>query len=163
MTVMLMVDIGLFLCCGSAVEGWSQEEGLQRLPVGDMDEESQRCMECHNGSAGPAIALRPVDAPVEFEGLGQMCTVNHPMGMDYQGSTVKYPDEFRSAAAVAPGISLIDGKVGCLSCHIKRSLRNSLVTRRDLMLPESPGQCTDDSAVTAMLFGLNVCLGCHVR
>lgn len=68
---------------------------------------SARCVACHDGSAGVAMATGPAG-----DGHG-----NHPVEVDYAASAARDPERYVPAAMVRPDVPLVDGKVACTSCH----------------------------------------------
>lgn len=82
----------------------------------EIDSFSFDCLSCHDGLVGRSRELRfRNDSQNRVSGLE---TVNgsHPIGMDY-GSYAYAGNGFKSLDRVPAGMELIDGKVGCLSCH----------------------------------------------
>lgn len=164
MTVVLLMGIGFLISCASNVRVLAQEPGQQRLPVSALDAESQRCMRCHNGSNGPVIELRPINAAVEFRFSGHVCTVNHSIGMDYRASYLKQPDQYRPVEVLDPAITLVDGRLGCLSCHIKQLQEDEIgFVNDDSPTYELQHVCTVDTVLTLMVFGDLLCIRCHIR
>ncbi len=134
----------------------------QRLTPAQLDPESRACMGCHNGSGGRAIALRPVTAPVEMAWEGHLTTVNHSIGMDYAQSYLENRALYTPPAALNPAITLVNGRVGCLSCHLKK--REEAGGGEVRVLPASlarAGECTADEALARKVFGSSLCVECH--
>jgi len=134
-----------------------QSSSSNRLSSYQLDLESQQCMKCHDGSGGNAIELRPSDAPVEFDRGLWMKTKNHSIGMSYSASRQKNPAEYVSETSLNENIKLIDGKIGCLSCHVaKPRLLASLSA-------EIPDECPVDVEGTEKAFQGNLCINCHIK
>ena len=136
------------------------QSGLKRLSGNQLDIESRQCMRCHDGSGGNKIELRPVDAPTEFDKGLFMRTKNHSIGMSYVNSYAKCPNGYIAISDLDPNIKIIDGRVGCLSCHLaKPQYLASLSVEVNLTTEE----CTYDSEGTEKAFQDNLCLKCHIK
>ena len=134
------------------------EPASNRLSVTSLDAESQLCMVCHNGTYGKRIELRPAGAPLEFEYGRTIKTKNHAIGMEYQVAYDANPKEYVAPTTLDKNIKLVEGKVGCLSCHIKRE---QLLAQATPVLQAFDNQCTNDKPATQRAFrGMN-CLNCH--
>jgi hypothetical protein len=141
-----------------ALSAFCQTPGSIRIPSSQLDYESRHCMRCHDGSGGKTIELRPVSAPIEFDRGLWMKTKNHSIGMAYFETENKNPREYVPAGALNPNIKLIDGKIGCLSCHIaKPQLLASLSVETNSEMIE----CSVDIEGTKKAFQGNLCLYCH--
>ena len=81
----------------------------------EIDTFSVGCLSCHDGITAPARDIRiknDTDPGVSIQSvLG-----SHPIGMNY-GSYAYARREYKSLQALDPNMTLIDGKVGCLTCH----------------------------------------------
>lgn len=132
------------------------EQSQNRLHKTELDIESEQCMRCHDGSKSREIELRPVNAPVEFIVDGFMKTSNHSIGMSYQQSYVSNPGEYVHTGSMNPSIKLIDGKVGCLSCHVSK---NKLLAFNSMNIV--PDECNYDKELTQQAFQGNLCVQCH--
>jgi predicted CXXCH cytochrome family protein len=78
-----------------------------------LDRISLECVSCHNGAIGKAANSR--NAGVEtltYNGS----SMDHPIGMSYR-EAAQYNDELHPVESLSPLITLVDGKVGCSSCH----------------------------------------------
>ena len=64
---------------------------------------TERCITCHDGSAGPAVHVGP--------GGGR----NHSVGVRYDET--KSHTMLRPAAMLPPELVLVNGAVDCTSCH----------------------------------------------
>ncbi|MDP2209544.1 MAG: hypothetical protein Q8K98_12360 [Bacteroidota bacterium] len=132
------------------------EPTQNRLRKTELDIESQQCMRCHDGSKIREIDLRPVNALLEFIVDGYMKTSNHSIGMSYQQSYVSNPGEYVHTGRMNPSIKLIDGKVGCLSCHVSK---NKLLASNSMSI--EPEECNYDKELTQQAFQGNLCIQCH--
>ncbi len=100
-----------------------------------LDTTSRLCLTCHDGSG-----LGPV-AHFALAGGLQAAGGAHPIGMDYEQVTA-YNRKYQAAASLAPEIVLMDGKMGCLSCH-------------NLYIPSKQGLLAVDNS------GSRLCFSCH--
>lgn len=93
-----------------------------------MDAASQSCLTCHDGSLASDVST----------GSGSMfnssfnAARDHPMGMTYPTRPQVTTSSgglapFRSFASLDPRITLIDNKIGCLSCHSPYSTEDHLL------------------------------------
>lgn len=78
-----------------------------------LDRVSLECISCHNGTVGKAMSVRlPGEEKLTYSGRN----MDHPIGMNYREVTL-YNDKFHPVESLSPLIMLVDGKVGCSSCH----------------------------------------------
>ncbi|MBA4312378.1 MAG: hypothetical protein C0417_07085 [Chlorobiaceae bacterium] len=141
-----------------ALSAFSQTPSSIRIPASQLDYESQYCMRCHDGSAGKTIELRPVNAPLEFDRGLWMRTKNHSIGMSYSESENNNPREYVPAGALDPNIKLVDGKIGCLSCHVAKP---QLLASLSLETNSESNECSVDIEGTKKAFQGNLCIYCH--
>jgi predicted CXXCH cytochrome family protein len=73
-----------------------------------LDALSSVCMECHGGAGGPSTMFCTL-------GTKGNCT-GHVLGVVYDEAASRH-DFLQPRASLPDGISLYEGKVGCLSCH----------------------------------------------
>ncbi len=81
-----------------------------------IDEISKECLSCHDGSVSSSDIVvegswRHGSALTRYDPQG-----NHPMGVKYRRSKV-HSGELRPPETLDPVIKLINGRVGCCSCH----------------------------------------------
>ncbi len=136
------------------------QPSTNRLNVAYLDAESQQCMACHNGAFGQHIELRPAGAPLEFEQSRNVKTKNHAIGMDYSIAYEANPQEYVAPHALDKNVRLIEGKVGCLSCHIKRQ---DLIADVSSFVSSPTMQCSNDKAAAQIEFRGPNCLKCHIK
>lgn len=82
---------------------------------GQVDEVSRGCLGCHvemgmmlkNGSA--------YHKGLHNEGMLKMA-VSHSIGIDYERKTL-FRNDLKSAAEFSPNMMLVNGKLGCVTCH----------------------------------------------
>lgn len=107
-----------------------------------IDSFSHNCVSCHDGMNAPYHAVR-------FRNSGErrfidMQTVvgSHPIGMNYEEYATSN-QEFKSFGSLHPDMSLVAGKIGCLTCH-------------NPLNPQKYHLATTDEKS-------NMCLACHVK
>jgi len=88
-------------------------------PIG-LDSRSLQCMGCHDGSIAESDNMR-VTNPSLFgqpgSGGGPSIGQTHPVGVDYASAALARR-EFESSGSLRRGaVRLVEGKVGCTSCH----------------------------------------------
>ncbi|MDI6804061.1 MAG: hypothetical protein QME58_09475 [Bacteroidota bacterium] len=132
------------------------EQPQKRIDKTELDIESQQCMRCHDGSKSREIELRPANAPLEFIVDGYMKTSNHSIGMSYQQSYLSNPGEYVNTGRMNQSIKLVEGKVGCLSCHVSK---NKLLASNSTSI--EPEECNSDKELTQQAFQGNLCVQCH--
>lgn len=86
-----------------------QDTGLSR---GGVDAESQRCLECHDGSSAAKVGHQRTGDLFEF-GANQ----EHPIGVEYRVKRGRDAAPMKPTATLDKRIRLFDGTVGCGSCH----------------------------------------------
>jgi hypothetical protein len=133
------------------------QEYVKNAATQNLDYESQQCMKCHNGSNGHTITVRENGMPIEYDELNR--TKNHSMGMNYISSYRKDSRHYISPALLNSKIILVDGKVGCVSCHVakNRSLASNSIS---FPLDES---CSFDKKSTEEAFQNGLCNQCHQK
>lgn len=108
--------------------------------AGRIDPISHTCLSCHDGSLGPmesvSVGTWEHGAPLaKFDPSG-----SHPIGVDYLRAFARRRG-LKPIGSLNPAIKLIDGKVGCSSCH-------------DLF-SKLPGRLVMSNS------GSRLCLACH--
>lgn len=78
-----------------------------------LDRISMECVECHEGSVGIVTNYR-VSGEEALTYAGR--SMSHPIGMNYQLSAMNN-DKLHPIESLSAMVTLIDGKVGCCSCH----------------------------------------------
>lgn len=104
----------------------------------EIDTFSFNCLTCHDGINTKVHNVRFKDFGQEQTASFQEVRGNHPIGMHY-GSYAYAGNSFRNLYDVAENTVLVDGKVGCLTCH-------------NPLLPEKKH-----------LARKNLCMGCHIK
>ena len=117
---------------------------------------SDRCMQCHNGSAGPHVTMKPAGAPMRFRG---QFSIDHPVGMDYTHAAYRNPGTYVAPARLDKRIVFEDGKVTCVSCH---QTDNTVIATADTLSPGNGGaRCTVGKGYTTGPGQTRLCMSCH--
>jgi predicted CXXCH cytochrome family protein len=69
---------------------------------------STACMQCHDGSAGPAV-------PYEMKAGGG--GMSHPVGVDYAAAAARAPGRYQPESALPRDVPLVGGRIECTTCH----------------------------------------------
>ncbi len=126
------------------------------LEFAQLDAITRGCMECHNGEGGARhITLKSADTPPQISGAHG---VNHPVGMEYDAFAYREPYSFQSSDSLNPEILLVDGKVGCVSCHQLRAgeFQKLVSVQMNISRCSASGQLTTGPRET------DLCLSCHL-
>lgn len=92
------------------------------LPAPDVNEVnttfdpiSMECINCHDGTVARAVDFR--FEKVESQGITSLVTLtaSHPIGVNY--AKLSCSNKFNDWRSLPPEIVLMDGKLGCASCH----------------------------------------------
>lgn len=106
-----------------------------------FDPISMECINCHDGTVARAVDFR--FAKTESQGVTSLVTItaSHPIGVDFtKFSCINTYNHWRD---LPPEIVLMDGKIGCASCH------NLLGTNKLYLSVDMEGS--------------NLCFTCHRR
>lgn len=120
--------------------------GRENQAAGDsqnaaIDSFSQDCMTCHDGLRGSDVRLVFRNSPGN-SGKGMRASgKDHPIGMDYANYAAFGGGGYNPVSMLNPKMMLINGKVGCLTCH-------------NPLNPEKNHLVMSD-------FGSALCLTCH--
>lgn len=139
-----------------ATTAYSQMD-FKNVAIEKLDYESQLCMKCHNGSNGNEITIREKESPVQYDNLNR--TNNHSVGMNYFSSYRKDPRHYISPALLNPKINLVDGKIGCVSCHVAKN--KILASNSESFLVDDG--CSYDKKATQEAFQNGLCTQCHQK
>ncbi|NIQ94963.1 MAG: hypothetical protein GWN87_12715 [Desulfuromonadales bacterium] len=82
---------------------------------GSVDHVSADCIPCHDDGSGGPLAEYSLHSSVSSLDSNEVHTY-HPVGQDYAAISV-YNTRLRSIDDLSPLVSLVEGKVGCASCH----------------------------------------------
>lgn len=124
-----------------------------------LDAVGEACMACHNGTAAGHITVKNAGAPLQVAGT---MNVNHPVGMDYNEYAYRKPRSYQPSTALDPNIRLVDGKVGCVSCHQLKENAPQQLAMADLA-PERNSNCTASNQLTVGPEESDLCLACHIK
>lgn len=141
------------------------EEALPATPR--LDPVSAGCMGCHGGDQGRGIVIKSADAPLQFSPSGHQS--NHPVGMNYEEYAAAQPAGFHPRARLNPGIDLVNGQVGCGTCHRQQGTSTpahgadpAQGMRLAVADSSDPGQrCTATPALTVGPRTSDLCMACH--
>jgi len=124
-----------------------------QLPV---TSQARNCMQCHNGSAGLRVNMKPAGTPMQFRGH---LSIDHPVGMDYKQYAYKRPESYVMPVRMTKRILFEDGKVTCVSCHRTES---APVTLSGVAQTRSGSQhCNVETGYTTGPNRTQLCMGCH--
>lgn len=88
------------------------ENGLKLGPIANgFDRETKACVSCHDGALSPEIGFHAMKG----EGMGDRD--DHPMGIPLAQTSRNRESDFRIARVTSPRIRLVEGVIGCGSCH----------------------------------------------
>lgn len=104
----------------------------------EIDTFSLDCLGCHDGINARIHNIRYKNNVMDRTGSMETVRGSHPIGMHY-GSYAYTSNHLRGLTELNEEMVLVDGKVGCLSCHN----------------PLNP----DKKHLTSK----NLCLGCHIK
>lgn len=163
-----------FLCCfvNPAASAGGFEDSFREWLLGSeaqastretmdvqLDAATEACMACHNGTAASHISVKNAGAPLQVAGT---MNVNHPVGMDYNEYAYRKPGGYQPSEALDPNIRLVDGKVGCVSCHqLKEAAPQQLAMAQSA--PERNSNCTASNQLTVGPGESDLCLACHIK
>ncbi|MCW8923169.1 MAG: hypothetical protein OQK69_06015 [Gammaproteobacteria bacterium] len=118
-------------------------------------DQSQKCMQCHDGSAAKEIVLKDADAPLQISGHKN---VNHPVGLDYRRYANESPMTYVRIENLDARIQLENGNVTCITCHeIKQEMLGQATDLAEL--PEQA--CASTGELTIGLGRGGLCVSCH--
>ena len=125
-----------------------------------LDSSSQGCLQCHDGSRAAHVTARTAGSPLPIRGSQ---TLNHPVGMVYDQSAAKRPQDYQPRNALPPQIRLVDGQVGCVSCHETRNDLTLAAAGDTLPRLASTSTCTATKELTMGRRDRDLCLACHIK
>jgi predicted CXXCH cytochrome family protein len=91
----------------------SEETGINRTVL--LDPISMECITCHDGITAKAVNHRISDGNTHRVKSIETIKGAHPVGMDYD--KFGWNKEYVPSEILTKDIILINGKVGCVSCH----------------------------------------------
>lgn len=81
---------------------------------GVIDDNSRECLSCHDGTLSSATHTQI--AGISFQ-HGKSIGMSHPISVDYEEVYLKYPKKYFPPESLDPRIVLVNGKIGCKTCH----------------------------------------------
>ena len=130
-------------------------------PENLVDKIAGECLGCHNGSMTHNVNVRTEGTKAPIHDFSS--NDDHPVGMVYQDSVRRDPQNYRPANALHPNIRLVDGRVTCITCH---KVKNETVAFNGAWLPDQPvnSQCTATKEITmGRSRDDKLCLACHIK
>jgi len=126
-----------------------------------LDSVSESCLGCHDESRASRIIVKNADAPLQIlDGK----TNNHPLGMIYDQYQGMSPGKFIQREALDPKIELVDGRVGCLSCH---EMKDEELEKPQIPLANVPSgdsaDCPSSNQLTVAGNRSALCISCHIK
>ncbi len=89
-------------------------ESHKRSLKGIIDDDSRECLSCHDGTISRDANVTVAGATWEHaRGIG----VSHPIGVEYDKAYFRNPRMFHRASSLDRRIKLLNGKIGCQTCH----------------------------------------------
>ena len=134
---------------------------IRPAPENLVDKIASECLGCHNGSMANDINMHATGTSKLIHDFRS--NDDHPVGMVYQDTVRRDPQNYRPAIALHPNIRLVDGRVTCITCH---KVKNETVAFNGAWSTDqqvSP-QCTATKERT--MGGARddkLCLACHVK
>lgn len=97
--------------CGTTTLPAPNEGGQNTI----FDSISMECINCHDGTVARAVDYR--FEKIESQGVTALVilTASHQIGVDF--TTFRCDKRFNHWLSLPPEIVLMDGKIGCASCH----------------------------------------------
>lgn len=93
------------------------EENTGSPEVGTLDSFSRDCLSCHDGLRASDITVVYRNSPENPRRGRHVSGKDHPVGMDYENYVASGRGNYKPIATLNSRMMLIDGKVGCLTCH----------------------------------------------
>lgn len=120
------------------------------------DLESAKCLSCHDGSFASDVTSGL--APRGMRGfLGKES--EHPIGMYYSAVGKGKFGKYVPRGVLNPAIVLVDGRVSCVSCHVKDSAKDN----RLMSTTSDHESCTGGEKLAVSNYGSGLCLSCHIK
>ena len=116
--------------------------------------QSQKCMQCHDGSSAKAIVLKNAEAPLQISGHRN---VNHPVGLNYSLYANKSPASYVSRQNLDVRIQLENGNITCVSCHEIRAVEQQVNASADISIQV----CGATGELTIGMERGGLCMSCH--
>jgi len=129
-----------------------------------LDQSSKACIQCHNGNEASHVVVKSSSSQMQYMSSG--IQANHPVGMNYDRFVSQDPRRYRPRASLNSAIKLVNGQVGCLSCHIEKTQQN-LSDANGAALHTASQQtdgremCSSTTKLTVAKGSGNLCMSCH--
>jgi len=123
-----------------------------------LDSSSQACLQCHDGSRAAHVSVRTAGSPMPIRGSQ---TLNHPVGMIYDLSAARSPQDYQPRNTLPSRVRLVDGQVSCVSCHETRTDFTLAAAGDQLPQLASSSSCTATKQLTMGRRDRDLCLSCH--
>lgn len=81
-----------------------------------IDDNSRECLSCHDGTISSGTHATVGRGGVNWEHRKKI-GVSHPISISYQDSYLRKPRAFHPPENLDPRITLINGMIGCETCH----------------------------------------------
>lgn len=124
----------------------SEAAALASTPARGLDGVSQGCVQCHEGK----------------HHAGGARTHSHPVGVNYDHTAFTRPQDYRPRLSLPQGIRLVDGQVGCASCHKLKSAE-PLAALGAVPAPAATGCTATREFATGGRRDRDLCLACHIK
>ena len=149
----------------SKFRDWILAEEVQAMEEeASIDDLSEQCMRCHNGSHGKKIANKSAGTPMQFAGNK---SANHPVGMNYRNHAANDPRSYKPLEALDKAIRLVNGKVACISCHMpKKDMQvasTGFIKVGGLSSDGTDPFCTVTKQLSVGPRVTDLCLSCHIK
>ncbi len=130
----------------------------------ELDRVASGCVACHNGVRATHIVVKSAEAPLQFSISGAQG--NHPVGMPYDYYATTRAREYVPRFSLHSNITLVDGKVTCISCHRLRQAGASaeffeVRVSHAASSAAEPESCTASGELTIGPQDGGLCLACH--
>jgi hypothetical protein len=132
-------------CTGCGFDPIGEAAARASAPAQGLDSVSRDCVQCHNSPrhAGGARAH------------------SHPVGINYDHTVFSRPQDYRPRASLPGAVRLVDGQVGCASCHQLKSAE-PLAALGAVPVPVSGCTATREFS-TGGRRDRELCLACHAK
>lgn len=129
-----------------------------------LDKSSKACIQCHDGNEASHIVVKSAGSQRQY--LSSGIQSNHPVGMTYDVSVSQDPRRYRPRASLNSAIKLVNGQVGCLSCHVEKTQKtlsgvNGAVMHTASQQTGGRERCSSTTKLTVSKDSGSLCMSCH--
>lgn len=79
-----------------------------------IDDNSRECLSCHDGTISTSTHSQLGQVNWQHrQGIG----MSHPISVDYEAAYLAKPRAYHPPESLDPNITLLNGKIGCATCH----------------------------------------------